>query len=65
MGTTDIEEVKNSLYSPFLPNRLTRNNSSSKTTSAGLEVYCSVRASKYQGRGPGIGPSTTKISKHS
>lgn len=33
MGTADIEEVKNSLYSTFLPNRLTRNNSSSQTTS--------------------------------
>ena len=33
MGTTDVEEVKNSLYSTFLPNWLTRNNSSSKMTS--------------------------------
>lgn len=63
MGTADTKEVKNSLYSTFFPTYLTRNNNNSKTKSQGLEVYLSGRVSICHGRGPGVGPSTTKINK--
>lgn len=63
MGTTDAEEVKNSLYSTFLSTQLIGNNNNSQKQPQGLEVYLSDRASISLGRGPGIGPSTTKINK--